>query len=219
MKLPGFVLLALSAGAQGQILIQASSASIPAPDSVTLLVTVTTPQASSIEDAIALVPGLGLSAANLVYVSSILSNPFNPVSAPAIAWEFSLNVPLAKIADRIALITAAAKSAMVSFNINASTSQAPPCAYAQLISDARAQAQKLANAAGVTLGPVSALADGPATASGSIYAAPTAAVRSPGFAGYLLGAPVPAPAIALVGSSVAVAPSTCSLTVQFMLQH
>ncbi len=82
-------------------------------------------------------------------------------SAPSLQWSFTLAVPLSKIKDTIATLTTVQQNVAkknngfsVSFSLQGAqvspqAQQSQTCALPDLIADARAQAQKLADAAGM----------------------------------------------------------------------
>src|ERR1019366_161646 len=73
----------------------------PLPDQVLLNVTVGTSATATIDDAIAALPGLGITASQLAAVQA---------SSQELDWSFSLTVPLAKLKDTIATLTALQQS-------------------------------------------------------------------------------------------------------------
>jgi hypothetical protein len=127
--------------------------------------------------------------------------------ASPLQWVFALPVPLAKIKDTIAMLTALQQSIakqnnglMLSFNVqgtqvSAQSQQSHVCPTSDLLADATTQAQKLAAAAGLSLGAVLAMASGTSVSGNAGSAVSIASV--------LLGPPV--------------LPSVCSMTVKFAL--
>jgi hypothetical protein len=145
--------------------------------------------------------------------------------AAGLGWVYTLGVPLNGISDAIARLTAAQKKLNFSFSIQGM--QASPqllasqqCSNADLIADARAQAQKLATVAGLSLGPIAALSD---AGSGDFVA--TSAVlavarlgsfsffNTTGYASLLLGSTTTFQPF----FSTSVPALNCSLTVKFGL--
>ncbi|MBZ5609108.1 MAG: SIMPL domain-containing protein [Acidobacteriia bacterium] len=127
------------------------------PDQAVFFVTVTTGEDAGLDQALALVQGTGITAANLNSVYSY---------ERGLQWSFTLAVPFSKIASTIAALTGGQKgtSRAVDFTIQGTqvsdeARQSQPCKTADLISDAQTQAQKLADSAGFTIGPVLALSD------------------------------------------------------------
>ncbi len=120
-------------------------------------------------------------------------------------WSFTVTSPIASLKDTAALLVAAQKKIQsqgmsMDFDIaglqpSNQTVTAQPCSQSDLIADARAQAQKMTDAAGVVLGPILAVSDAGLPNATVVY----------GYAAFLLG----------VVSTQAATPSTCSLTVKF----
>ena len=178
------------------------------PDQVLFGITVQSGFNTSLDEVVAALHGSGITAANFAGMSTG-PNPILSASpvVQSLQWVFSLPVPLAKIKDTIATLTALQKNIaqqnnglMLSFNVqgtqvSAQAQQAHPCVPSDLLADARAQAQKLADAAGLSLGAVLAMASGTSAPSG---------VAATSIAGLLLSAPP-------------VLPSVCSMTVKFAL--
>lgn len=139
------------------------------PDEVSFAVAVSAGPDVELPDVLATLQGVGITAANFTGTFSsfvYVTDPPAPAPFPLVAplrWNFSLNVPISKIKDTMAALNAAQKSLVqtksrliLSFSVqNAHVSQqlqAQACAQADLIADARAKAQKLADAAGMNLG-------------------------------------------------------------------
>ena len=130
-------------------------------------------------------------------------------------WAFTLLAPLSKLKDTIASLTTLQQSIAqknaglkMSFSVQGTQASPQPCSTPDLIADARAQAQRLANAAGVSVGPVITISD---AASSSLTAA--AAYRIPtqltgDFSTFLVNTPV---------FATPNLPLNCSLVVQFRL--
>ncbi len=117
-------------------------------------------------------------------------------------WTFTLPAPLPKLRDTATALTTvqqniASKNAGITLSfsvqgtqVSQQLQQSQPCVVSDLIADARSQAQKLANAAGLTLGQILALSSSTSSTTGS---------SSLGLASFLLSSPA------------------CSVTVQFAL--
>jgi uncharacterized protein YggE len=185
------------------------------PDQVLFAVNVQSGLNTSLDDVVAALQGSGITAANFVGLSvspSLLyvGTPAIPstIVAPPMQWIFSLSAPLAKIKDTIAMLTALQKSVaqqntglMLSFNVqgtqvSAQAQQSHPCAASDLLNDARAQAQKLADAAGLSLGGILAMSSG-TSVSGSVGTSVSVS--------------------AVISFAPPVLPSVCSMTVKFAL--
>jgi hypothetical protein len=129
------------------------------PDQVVFNVQAVAPDSSGIDDVVAEVAGVGISAANLTGVSSYYNG--------GLAWNFTLAVPISQAgATTASLVQLAQQSKQaVTFyvqgtQVSPALQQSQPCSQANLISDAQAQAESLAAAAGFTAGPVLAVSDG-----------------------------------------------------------
>lgn len=147
------------------------------PDQLVFNVAVLTPPTAGIDDALAKIPGTGITEADLTEVSTY--------TASFLQWNFTLAVPFSQISATTSTLTKLEQqtsqrnaSSLVSFYVQGTqVSQAlqasQPCSRANLIADAKAQAQKLATAAGYSVGPVLAVSDGSigAPAFGQVYAA------------------------------------------------
>jgi len=170
---------------------------------------------ASFEDVLGALQGSGITLANFTGVSSplspvVISNPFigaGPFAPPPnLQWSFTLAVPLSKIKDTIAALTTVQQNVAkknnglsVTFQVQGSqvspqAQQSQACALSDLIADARAQAQKLADAAGMGVGVILAMS--------SVTSIPTPTTA--GLSSFLVGiAPTP----------------NCTLTVKFSLQR
>src|SRR5713226_4995256 len=178
-------------------------------------VAVTSGLNASFEDVLGALQGSGITLANFTGVSSplspvVISNPFigtGPIAPPPnLQWSFTLAVPLSKIKDTIATLTTVQQNAAkknngltVTFQVQGSqvspqAQQSQACALSDLIADARAQAQKLADATGMGVGVILAMS--------SATSVPTATTA--GLSSFLIGV-VPSP--------------NCTLTVKFALQR
>jgi uncharacterized protein YggE len=173
-------------------------------------VSVTSGLNASFEDVLGALQGSGITLANFTGVSSppglvlvIGIPPIQPTLTSSLQWSFTLAVPLSQIKDTIATLTtlqqnAAKKNNGLSVTFQVQGSQASPqaqqsqtCALTDLIADARAQAQKLAGAAGLGVGVVLAMSS-------------ATSVQTAGSPSFLLGA---------------VSLPNCTLTVKFALQR
>ena len=150
----------------------------------------------------------GITAANLVS-----ANGFG--DGTTTIWSFSLPVPFARLGDTLASLAKAQQSiggsrgqpdldySVQGVQISPELRAQQSCSFPALVTDAQAQAQKLASAAGTTLGPVVSVSEGAASvAEGSIYAVIS---LNPFFRGG--------------DFSSLPAPQPCALTVQFKLLH
>jgi uncharacterized protein YggE len=192
------------------ITVSVSRSATVQPDQVVFAVTVQSGLSTSLDDVVAALQGSGITAANLAGVNSINPLLYVQPAPPPLSWTFTLTEPFSKQKDTVTSLTALqqtiaqAKSGLtLSFTIagtqvSAQALQSQTCSLSGLISDATSQAQSIAAAAGVTVGPILALST--STAS-----------------------PIPAAVNFISGafSSVYVAPSPyappCGLTVKFGL--
>jgi hypothetical protein len=179
------------------------------PDDVAFSLTVSSSATASLDQIVAALSGLGVTSANLASVFNGPSLPFQ--------WSFTLNVPIAKLTTTIGSLTELEQNIgqnnsglALTFTVDGTQAsqlsgqiqQSQPCSNSDLIADATAQAQKVAAAAGFTLGPILKLSNAP-------LSQPTLFVAEASFIG--------------VFSSIifqpAIQPSTtCSLVVEFQLQ-
>jgi len=218
-RLPIFLLILTVSGAFAQldsnsVTVTATRSTTPQPDQVLFGVTVQSGLSTNLDDVVAALHGSGITAANFAGVSMAPNLVFTggpqlppTVMAPPLQWLFALPAPLAKIKDTIATLTALQKSIAqqnsgltLSFSvqgtqISAQLQQSQACPISDLLADAQAQAQKLAGAAGLSLGAVLAMASG-TSASGS--------------AGSVV-------AYAALLSAPPVLPTVCSMTVKFAM--
>lgn len=156
---------ALGASQQpGTLTIAASHTLSLQPDQAVIVVNVNAGQPVALADIVAELQGSGIAAANL-------SNAFGP--ADGIQWTFQLPVPFAQLPAALSTLaqlqqtlggpkgqpnlTYLVQGTQVSQALQASQS----CSFPALVTDAQSQAQKLASAAGVTLGPVVSVSDAP----------------------------------------------------------
>src|SRR6202035_43594 len=124
----------------------------------------------------------GISAAP--FTGNIIPTPQQPPTVTQmLQWTFALSATLAKIKDTIATLSALQKTIaqqnnglMLSFNVqgtqvSAQLQQSQACPTSDLLADARAQAQKLTDAAGFTLGAILAMSSQTPNPTGVGYAA------------------------------------------------
>jgi hypothetical protein len=170
---------------------------------------------ATLEDVLGALQGSGITIANFTGISTPTLSfvgiptallPAPSPSVPILQWSFTLAVPLSKIKDTITTLTTVQQNAAkknnglsVTFQVQGSqvspqAQQSQTCALTDLIADARAQAQKLADAAGMGAGVILAMS--------SATSIPTA--TSAGLSSFLIGV-VPSP--------------NCTLTVKFALQR
>jgi hypothetical protein len=180
-RLPIFLLILSIPGAFAQldsnsVIVSAARSMTQQPDQVLFGVTVQSGLNTSLDDVVAALQGSGITAANFSAVSTApayvligTGGPQPPTVTPMLLWTFALPAPLAKIKDTIATLTALQQriaqqtnALTLSFNvqgtqISAQLQQSQVCPTSDLLADATAQAQKLAAAAGFTLGAILAM--------------------------------------------------------------
>jgi uncharacterized protein YggE len=151
------------------VTVTASQNSTAQPDEAVFSVTVTSVGAgTSLDQIVAAVSGVGITATNLAQISSAnLLVGFTQPSPPTVHWVFQLVVPFSKLKDTTAALAALQNSIsqnnsglILSFTLSGtqtSAQQAPACNLANLVSQARAQAQDIAGAAGFKAGAIAGL--------------------------------------------------------------
>ena len=180
----------------------------PQPDQAVFSVYVTAAPDASLDDVLAIVAGIGISAANLW---SVNGDSGQVGVSPLTQWSFLLPVPISNMAATAAALNAAspASPGAVGYSVYSQVSQAAQasqqCPYALLVADAQAEAQRLAAAAGARLGTVVSISDGSAT----VPVIPAVRVGSFSF----LSSPYSSQLIVIPVST----PATCSMTVQFSM--
>jgi uncharacterized protein YggE len=180
------------------------------PDQVVFGLSVSSSVGTNLGQIVAAVAGLGITSANLTGVNNDL--------APQLQWTFTLAVPLSSLTATIGSLTnlqqtiAQNNSGLaLTFEVNgtqvsAQLQQSQSCSTSDLIGDATAQAQKLATAAGMTLGPILTLSSAGLIQPAAIQPASLVFFNpnATSVSDFLLGATSP--------------PVTCSLVVEFQLQ-
>jgi uncharacterized protein YggE len=185
--------------------ISASRSVVFQPDQVVFGLTVSSSPNTNLDQIVAALAGIGVAYANL---SGIDNN-----NAPLLDWNFTLAAPISNLTATINSLTNLQRTItqnnsglMLTFivegtQVSLQLQQSQSCSNADLISDATAQAQKLATAAGMRLGPILELsnAQAPETSISGVF----------GVAQLALAAHV----VPISYSP----PLTCSLSVQFQL--
>jgi hypothetical protein len=131
-------------------------------------------------------------------------------------WYFSKSLPIASMGSALTALNSAqaklGKSMTLTFNTQAVVSPtakaANPCPYGALMSDASAQAQQTASAAGLKLGPVVGLSDGSDLPADQVLVG-VSSVAEIGPAISFRGVEFTPPAT----------PATCTLVVRFQLRQ
>lgn len=150
------------------ITVTASRTNTVQPDQVTFAVNVVSPPGASRDDVLAALQGSGITAGN--FTSVYTTNQYvGQQYLTALQWNFTLTVPLTNLKPTIDTFTGLQMSLSkgqagysLSFSVqglqaSAQAQQAQPCPLAGLISDARAQAQQIANAANSSVGSILAV--------------------------------------------------------------
>lgn len=186
------------------ITISATRSTYLQPDDAVFSVSVSAGAAISLDQVVAALSSLGITSSDLTGVN----NTFSP---PNLQWNFNLPVPLSSLTATIGSLTKLQQSITqnnsgltLSFSVNGTQisqqlQQAQSCSNSELIADATAQAQKLAAAAGLMLGPIAKLSNGPSPQTYGVLYDP------------LVGYVVPSNFVP------ASSPVTCSLVVEFRL--
>lgn len=149
------------------VTISASRSTPLQPDQIVLSVYVTSGLNTGLNDVVAALPGSGITDAGLSGVSTLLYTP-----QLTLQWTFTLTAPLSQIGATFATLTnlqqtIGQKNSGMTLTFGASGAQVSPqllasqsCSIPDLVADARAQAQKLADAAGLPLGQVITIQSG-----------------------------------------------------------
>jgi hypothetical protein len=198
------------------ITIQASRFVSPTPDQVSFYISVVADPASSLDQIVAALSGLGITASNL-------SNMYGANNRGSLQWSFTFATPLTNINTTIASLIALQQS-MVKYSSGMSLTfqfhgvyvsphafQSQPCSTKDLVADAQAQAQAVvsATAGGLEIGPIVALSDLSSGAVGQVALSGT-------FASVTGGTGVPGLVDALL-TTPRFSPFNCSLEAKFKL--
>jgi hypothetical protein len=151
--------------ANNTVTVTASQTSTAQPDEAVFNVNVSSGADKSLDYVVAAVAGVGITAADLVAIG----NPSYANGLPADAflnWNFQLFVPLSKLKDTMAALTALqqtiSQNSVLTLKFTMSGTRAsrqltPECNLADLVAKARAQAQDIASAAGLNAGVIVSL--------------------------------------------------------------
>jgi hypothetical protein len=186
-------------------------------DQVVFAVAVDTPMDVALNDVVAALQNAGITLSNFAGARTggsfgVITIPPPPQAPPPqLEWTFGMPVAISKLPDTTATlrsvqqsIAANNKSWTMSFNVQGTQvslalQQSQVCSIPDLIADARVQAQKLASAAGMSVGNVLAMSSG-------------TSMTQQGSAVYL------ASTVGLLFSSPLVSPQICTATVKFALR-
>ncbi len=171
--------LALAQTPPNSVTVTASRNTNIPPDQALISVAVNTNLNGSMDDAIAALQGSGITAANFSGVSTVQVQSGQQF-VTQLQWSFTLVADLASLKTAFATLTgvqqaAAAKNNGVSVafgvygtQVSQKAAQSQTCAMADLMSDARAQASKLASAANMTVGAVLAVSGATSTSAAGV---------------------------------------------------
>lgn len=187
------------------------------PDQALLSLSVTSNTNQSLDQIVAALSGLGINSTNF-------TGFINNTAAPNFQWNFNWTAPLSNLTTTIGSLTKLQQTIAqnnsglaLAFYIDGTEvsqqlQQSQSCSNSDLTADATAQAQKLAAAAGLTLGPIVKISNTPVVESGvlggisyvsaQLYAVP-GVYRLGDFSGLSFAPPSPS--------------LTCSLFVTFRL--
>ena len=173
--------LALAQLDSNSITVTASRTASLQPDQAVFAVTLQSDLNTSFNDVLAALQGSGITSANFTGVNTsglgVITGLPITTRPPTVQWTFILPVGLTKTKETVAALTSLQqniaqnnKSLQLSFAIQGTQvsqqlAQSQTCSASDLISDARAQAQKLANAGGVTLGSILAMSSSVSSSS------------------------------------------------------
>jgi len=174
------------------ILVSASRTSASIPDQATYFVQVYSGFGASLSDVVNAVSSAGISSVDFAGFGFFNDLPPNA----SVEWDFNLTVPLSTLGPTIAALSSIQAKAnnglVVSFSFQGTSTSAaaqPKCVISDLVADATVQAQALADAANLRLGPILAVSDQGAATTGL----------------FILGDRV----------SISTPPTTCAATVKF----
>jgi uncharacterized protein YggE len=190
------------------VTVSASRNATVQPDQIIFTVSVTSGLTSSLDDVVAALQGSGITAANLTGVLSNYNYVGNSnVPTPYLEWQFGVTAALTRMKETVAQLTSLQQSVpkknkdlQVAFSVQGTQvspqlAQSQTCSVADLIADARAQAQKYASASGLAVGSILAMSS-------------TSVTSAPIVVGALLGLPQP-----FLQST----PVPCAVTIKFAL--
>ena len=184
------------------------------PDQAVVGISLTLPATNGLDDALAAVPAAGLTAGDLTGVQS-----WDTYQGAFLVWQFSKTVAFSDLKNVLPALAAAQQKLesqkggddltyYVNGQVSQQAQQASVCPLPTLFADAQAQAQQVAQAAGVQVGGVVSLSQGAGAQVAALWFrtgdfSAVDATTIGGFANFLLASPLPA------------ASPGCSLTVQF----
>jgi uncharacterized protein YggE len=153
------------------ITIAASTNVTVAPDQVVFSLSLTTPLATDLDQVVAALAPLGVTAADLQSAYPPFGNavtlPGGALPGPTVVWTFTLSAPFASLNSTLnSLLKFQANNSSLPFSFTLAGSPASPqalaaqqCPLSALLANAQSQAQQVAATAGLTVGPVLALSN------------------------------------------------------------
>jgi Protein of unknown function (DUF541) len=207
MRMQLIFLLTALASAQTppkSVTVTASKNSSLQPDQVLFQVDLVGPTTTTLDDAVAALQGSGITAANFASVNTtqlIYGSGRNVQPSTQLRWSFTLPVDLANLKTTAGTLTAVQQSvagknnslsvaiSVAGTQVSTRLAQSQTCSVADLLSDARAQAQKIASAAGLGVGAVLSISSATQVTAGASYAS---------FGGSVLVAPTAQPVCSIV---------------------
>ena len=159
------------------------------PDQAVFMVQVSSGLDASLDDVLTALQGTGITTVNFLTMNSFVLFPqAQGQPGPLLGWTFRYAVPLAKIKDTVALLTSLQQTIAnrhngltLVFGLQGFQGSGQNCSLSDLIADARTQAQKLADAGGVSVGNILAISSptGASTQNSIQAVAPGAAGAPP----------------------------------------
>lgn len=193
------------------ITVTASNNTSLQPDQAVFLVAVQSPSTTGFEDVLTALQGSGITAANFTGVSTLpqlCATVTCGLSPSPLQWSFGVTAPITNTKATVASLTTLQQNiakandgltmsfSLIGTQVSQQLAASQTCSLSNLITSATTQAQNLANAGGVTLGPVIAMAGSTANVASSQQ--------------YLPVGPY-------VSSVLTTGPPPCSITVKFGL--
>ena len=184
-----FVLLcpALAQLTSNSVTVSASRNSGTTPDQVVFRVAVDGLIDTSRDAALAALDGSGITLSNFSTVTTVQQyDPQSQKTVTLLEWTFSLPVAISNMKSTIGLLSAVQKSnsqnksgltisfAVSGTQVSLQAQQGQTCSLSDLVSDARAQGQKLVGAAGLSLGAILAMSSSTVTtdAASALFSQP-----------------------------------------------
>jgi hypothetical protein len=175
LSLPILLLIAAPVFGQHTLTISATRTINLQPDQVLYSLSVSSSAATTLDQIVAALSGLGITSSNLTGV-------INNSTPPSLQWNFTLVAPLSNLTATIGSLTKLQQTITqnnsgltLAFYVDGTQvsqqlQQSQSCSNSDLIADATAQAQKVSAAAGLTLGPIRSLSNTPLQEPALLYA-------------------------------------------------